>query len=124
MTARFVTGTAIHDHITPVFKSLHWLAIKFRILFKLLLLTYKCVHNLTPPYLCSLMKLGTRGRVLRSNGQFHLVPCSRLVTYGDRSFCVAGPREWNKLPLALTAVPTVDSFKLKLKKYLFNQCYC
>ena len=67
------------------------------------------------------MKLDTRGRMLRYNGQFHLkVPLSGLVSYGDRSFCVAGPREWNKLPLALMAVSTVDSFKLKLKTYLFN----
>ena len=93
MAVRLVTGTAIDDHITPVFKSLHWLPIKFRILFKFLLLTYKCVNNLAPPYLCSLVKLDTRSRVLRSNGQFHLkVPRSRLVTYGDSFFLC----DWSK----------------------------
>jgi len=112
LAARLVTGTAIHDHITPVLKSLRWLPIKFSILFKFLLLTYRCVNNLAPPYLCSLDKLDSRGRVLRSNGQFHLkVPHSCLVTYGDRSFCVASPREWNKFPSALKAIPTFDSFK-------------
>ena len=48
MAARLVTGTAIHDLITPVFKSMHWLLIKFHILLKLLLLIYKCVNNLAP----------------------------------------------------------------------------
>ena len=39
--------------------------------------------------------------------------------------CVAGPREWNKLQVAVRAVSTVDSFKLTLEEtYSLNQCYC
>ena len=72
-----------------------------------------------------LVKANSRDRVLTSNGQFYLkVPRSSHIFYGDRSCYVAGPKGWNKLPLALKALPTVDSFKLNLKTYLFNQCYC
>src|SRR6218665_2054569 len=38
--ARAVTRTPRHHHLTPVLKSLHWLKIPERILFKVLSLTY------------------------------------------------------------------------------------
>ncbi|KAF7690623.1 hypothetical protein C0J45_24441, partial [Silurus meridionalis] len=38
--ARVLTRSRKYDHITPILSSLHWLPVKFRIDFKLLLLTY------------------------------------------------------------------------------------
>ncbi len=50
--ARVLTRSRKYDHITPILQSLHWLPIKFRISYKILLLTYKgpkwfssCVPN-------------------------------------------------------------------------------
>ena len=43
--ARVVTLTKRHDHITPVLKELHWLPVRKRIEFKILLLAYKCLHR-------------------------------------------------------------------------------
>ena len=37
--ARLVTRTRAHDHITPVLCNLHWLPVKYRIIYKILLLT-------------------------------------------------------------------------------------
>ena len=37
--ARILTGTKRREHITPVLKSLHWLPVEYRIMFKTLLLT-------------------------------------------------------------------------------------
>ena len=34
-----------YDHITPVLKDLHWLPIRKRIEFKILLLTFKCMQG-------------------------------------------------------------------------------
>ena len=54
--ARVLTGTRIRDHISPVLASLHWLPVKFRIEFKiLLLLTYKALHGQAPSYLKELI---------------------------------------------------------------------
>ncbi len=39
--ARVLTRSRKYDHITPILQSLHWLPIKFRISYKILLLTYK-----------------------------------------------------------------------------------
>ena len=50
--ARLVTRTRGHDHITPVLCNLHWLPVKYRIIYKILLLTYKIRHvNATKSYL-------------------------------------------------------------------------
>ncbi|KAL7851572.1 hypothetical protein AOLI_G00219280 [Acnodon oligacanthus] len=46
--ARLLTHTHAHHHITPVLQRLHWLPLKHRIQFKILLLTYKALNNLTP----------------------------------------------------------------------------
>ena len=44
IAARIVSRCPYKDHITPVLESLHWLPVKYRILFKLLLLTYRCLE--------------------------------------------------------------------------------
>ena len=49
--ARLVTGTRKYDHITPVLSALHWLPVRQRIIYKVALLMYKCVHSLAPLYL-------------------------------------------------------------------------
>ena len=43
--ARLLTDTRRYDHITPVLKSLHWLPIKSWVVFKILVIVFKCLHN-------------------------------------------------------------------------------
>jgi hypothetical protein len=50
-SARLIVGLPRYCHITPVLYSLHWLPVRYRINFKILLLTYKCLHGLAPQYL-------------------------------------------------------------------------
>ncbi len=53
--ARILTGARAGDHITPVLETLHWLPVKYRVDFKILMLTYKALHGLTPQYLVDLL---------------------------------------------------------------------
>ncbi len=55
-----------YDHITPILQSLHWLPIKFRISYKIVLLTYKALNGLAPAYLTSLLSRYNPTRSLRS----------------------------------------------------------
>ena len=48
--ARVGTGTRKFDHITPVLHQLHWLLVPQRITFKLVMITFKCLHGLAPSY--------------------------------------------------------------------------
>ena len=50
-SARLISGTRKHDHITHVLKELHWLPVQQRIKFKLLLTVYKCLNGSAPLYL-------------------------------------------------------------------------
>ena len=55
------------SHITDILKDLHWLPIRQRITFKILLLTYQAYHNTAPDYLCELITPYCSARNLRSN---------------------------------------------------------
>ena len=123
--ARLITRTRKYDHITPVLRSLHWLQIPQRIQFKILLLTYKIIHNHAPSYLTDLINMKTPTSMsLRSSSKSKLAiapgPRSR-TRYGDRAFSVCAPLLWNNLPPYIQDSPTVTIFKNRLKSYLFNQ---
>ena len=44
-------------HITPALLQLHWLPVVKRIQFKILLLTFKAIHSLSPPYISELISI-------------------------------------------------------------------
>ena len=119
--ARLITRTKISDHITPVLINLHWLPIEHRVIFKLLLYTYKALHGLAPDYLANLLTFYKPVRTLRSSRSNNLsVPRSRTSTYGDRTFACVSPRLWNQLPDFIRYSETLDSFKTRLKTHLFK----
>ena len=49
--ARLICNVSRFDHITPVLYQLHWLPFKFRIHFKVLLITFKALHGMSPIYI-------------------------------------------------------------------------
>jgi hypothetical protein len=53
--ARLVYGVKDVESITAVLKSLHWLPIESRIVFKIAMLTYHCLNGSGPIYLSSLL---------------------------------------------------------------------
>ena len=53
------------DHITPVFKQLHWLPVRYCIVCKILLLVYKALNGTVPSYISELLKYHTSERKLR-----------------------------------------------------------
>jgi len=109
--------------ITPLLFDLHWLPVKFRIDYKILLLVFKCLHGEGPEYLASLLEHYQQPIALRSVSQHRLREVRSKKKYGERAFSVAGPRLWNDLPIQLKMSETVNSFKTALKTYLFRQAY-
>ncbi len=121
--ARILSRTPFNEHISPVLQQLHWLAVKYRVEFKILLLTYKALHNLAPQYLNQL-HVYTPSRALRSSSSISLVvPRIRLTTMGARSYSYAAPRLWNSLPLDIRNSNCLLTFKTRLKTYLFRQAF-
>ena len=54
--APLITRNKKSDRITPVMKRLHWLPIKQRIVYKILLITYKALNGLAPSYICDMLQ--------------------------------------------------------------------
>ena len=126
--ARLICNISRFDHITPFLVKLHWLPVRFRIIFKILLITYKVYIGCAPEYLVDLVKLKLpSGRYnLRSNKDEFLLskPTFRsLKTLGDRSFYVAAPKLWNNLPLYIRKATSIAIFKKSLKTYLFHEAF-
>ena len=106
---------------SPVLAALHWLPIKARIDFKILLITYKALNGLAPLYLLDLLPPKPNKRLLRSSDKGLLeVPATNLKTKGDRAFAFVAPTLWNALPLPFRNAVSVDSFKRMLKTHLFR----
>ena len=55
ISARLITRVKSSEHINPELMSLHWLPVKYRIEYKILLLTYKAHHGEAPKYLKDLL---------------------------------------------------------------------
>ena len=98
LAARIITRTPKYEHITPALKSLHWLPVKYRVQFKILLLVYKSLHGLAPAYLKHLLQTRVPSRILRGHEKRQLVvPVTKSVTYGDKCFSSVAPRLWNSI---------------------------
>ena len=121
--ARLITRTRRSSHITPILQHLHWLPIKFRIMYKLMLLTYRSLHNTSPPYLSTLLAPYHGRSGLRSANQQLLAAPRSHRSWGDRSFHIAAPRLWNSLPINIRSGTSLSSFKIALKTHYFNLAY-
>ena len=122
--ARLVTRTARSDHITPALIRLHWLSINERIEYKVLSIVFKAIHGDAPEYISELLNPYEPSRNLRSSTQNLLnEPRYRLKSAGYRCFEVAGPKLWNKLPLNIRSINSLNVFKKAPKTFLFKRSY-
>ncbi len=122
--ARVLTRSRKYDHITPILQSLHWLPIKFRISYKILLLAYKALNDLAPAYLTNLLSRYNPTRSLRSqNSGLLVVPRIAKSTKGGRTFSYLAPKLWNSLPENVWGSDTLSLFKSRLKTHLFSQAF-
>ena len=124
VTARLITGTGTREHITPALRSLHWLPVKFRITFKLCVLSYASGAYRPCSFLPVCMvtataDLSSRGRLRSSNTFRYELPLLKRK-FGERSFSYAGPKAWNDLPFALQELTDTCTFKRQLKTHLFT----
>ena len=101
--ARLITHTPRYFHITLVLLALYWLVVKFRICYKIAVISFKAIHNLGPAYLSNLINIKRGSRYsysVRSNvGVILQDPTAKFkCTLKDRSFTAAAPKIWNGLP--------------------------
>src|SRR6218665_3977915 len=64
-----------------------------------------------------------QARGLRSSTRGDFAVIRTNLKFGNRAFSVAGPREWNSLPVSVLQCTSVAQFKSKLKTHLFSLYY-
>ena len=123
--ARILTITPRRDHITEVLIELHWLKIKERIVYTILILTCKAfIYHTASLYLCELIeqqKTTTNTRLAGDAFLFKLPPPSRNCadTFFERSILYGAPYEYNKLDERIRRLTDFSMFKSEIKTLLF-----
>ena len=89
MCARLICNESKYCHITPLLVDLHWLPVKFRIEFKILLIVFKIFKGLAPSYLSFLItpKPVSKYNLRSSSDRPHLV----IRMLSPRQLWVNGP---------------------------------
>ena len=144
MAARLVYKLPKFSHITPLLINLHWLPVEYCIKYKILLFTFKAIHQSAPQYINDMfIKKSTRYRSQLSsitrniefvNGDvsgeiafndiiYLAVPRTKSVTFKQRSLVVSGPQPWNSLPTVIKMENSMVGFKRKIKSHLFKLAF-
>ena len=114
-------GLGDHDHINPILMELHWLHIRHRILFKILVLIYKGLHGHAPLYISALLVPHTPARNLTSSCKALLtIPKHKTATYRASAFSRFAPSQYNKLPCEITKSASLNIFKARIMTHLFK----
>ena len=112
--ARLVVKYLRSDQITPHLRDLHWLPVRSRIKYKILVTTYCALHNEASAYISEMLTPYTPPRTLRSTNTSLLTVPTTHTKHGDRAFSCAAPRLWHVLPISIK----------KLSLHFYSQTIC
>jgi hypothetical protein len=125
--ARLITKTRLRDSITPKLKSLHWLPVKYRKVFKLAQWGHKIIYNNsnnTPEYFTNVLRQKQPSRFTRSSLTPSLTHLNyNLKSVGGRGVFTNISSTWNNLPPDLRRIESFVRFKKQLKTHLFTEAY-
>ena len=122
LCAKLILKRSKYSSSSEALRELHWLPIRKRIQFKILSIVYRCLNGVAPEYLKELLTFKkVPERKTRSSHDKTLleIPNIKLKTFAARSFSVVGPSCWNQLPRHLRNIENYQTFKVKLKTYMF-----
>ena len=75
-----ITRTKPTEQITPVLRDLHWLSIKDRIIFKILIYVYKSNNNMSPLYISNLLTIQARKTIaFEQQNTFHSTAICKIL---------------------------------------------
>ena len=128
---RVVTRSFKSSHITPQLKKLHWLPARYRVQFRIGLITYKILNQGQPVYLRELIHPYTSSRNTRQSNpklKFLQTPTfdrrvHKSIKHFSNSFSHYAPVLWNSFPFHVRNSPSVASFRKHLKTHLFSSSF-
>ena len=96
-------------------ENLHWLKVRFRCIYKLLVIVHNCLHDNAPVEIMSLLQYGD------SNRTKYLRETKYCNKFGVKAFSHAGPKMWNLLPKSIRDIENTVNFKKALKSFLMTR---
>ena len=114
--AKCVLSRKRGESATAALKELHWLNVKSRIVYKVLLIMWKAVNKIGPVVL----KISYKETNSRSSENQELETYNCKTAIGHRLIAFHGTRLWNALPLNIRMEKKDVKFKKSLKTFLFN----
>ena len=126
-----VTHSSKFSHITPQLKKLHWLPVRYRVQFKIGLITYKILNQGQPVYQGELIHPYTSPRnTRRSTPKLKILQTPtfnrrvhKSIKHFSNSFSHYVPVLWNSFPFHVRNSPSVASFRKHLKTHLFSYSF-
>ena len=105
-------------------RSLHWLPVKFRVDFKICLLTFTMLHEKQPVYRYSMQAKSLPSQLRRSNKGITLSVLMVKTNTGARPFQSCSPSLWNHLLLSVHSVvhsaTSTVIFRKRLRMHLLD----
>ena len=117
---RFIYSLPKRTSITPYAKKCHILPVKYRLMYKCSLITYKTVNSLCPDYLLDIFRFkDVRHEGLRKSGDI------LLLKYPTNSNSVYAKvvKFWNELPSELRYQTDINIFTKDLKTFYFRKAF-
>ena len=108
--ARLVSKTKIPSGtLDQVLQDFHWLKVKYRHIYKILLIFHNCLQGKAPEEIVGMIGYGDSFRTMK------LQETNYHNKYGSRAFSHVGPKLWNLLPKEIRVIAETTKFKKDLK---------
>ena len=108
--------------------ELHWLPLKASIEFKICFITFKALKFNQPSYIRELLSFSSHESTLGLRSADDPYRLHEPRTIGERgfancSFSYLAPLLYNKLPITIKLIDSLNTFKSHLKAFLFSCTY-
>ena len=113
---------------TSPLTELHWLPLKDRIKYKICLISFKALKFNQLSYVRELLSFSSNEATsgLRSADDPYRLHEPRAIGergFANRSFSYIAPRFYNRLPVTIKQMDSLNTFKRHLKAFLFSHAY-
>ncbi len=112
---RFVFNDCTSSYAELLKKS-EQTSISIHLIRSLAIEVYKCINEIAPEYLCTLLTMHNIPYDLRDDNRLTQKKFG-TITYGKRSFVYLGPKLRNTMPLEIKNATSLQNFKDRLKTW-------
>ncbi len=123
---RFATNAPFRTHHCSLYSSVNWPSLHTRRTTHWLMLIYKTLLGLSPPYLCHLLQTTSASFNTQSACLILLKTPRTFTAIGQTSFKSAAANDWNNLQksLKLDSFIPKSAFKTFVMASLKDTCHC